>query len=124
MTISKIRIANFKSFADQTVELSDFNLLVGANASGKSNFVQAFKFLSDIATNGLEDAISLQGGVEYLHNYGIANNELLSFQMTIQDEYHKVDRSVDVGKRSDAKKFTRLRLARLKKLNRSNTNSR
>ena len=48
MTISKIRIANFKSFADQTVELNDFNLLVGANASGKSNFVQAFKFLSDI----------------------------------------------------------------------------
>ena len=27
MTISKIRIANFKSFADQTVELKDFNLL-------------------------------------------------------------------------------------------------
>ena len=104
MTISKIRIANFKSFADLTVELSDFNLLVGANASGKSNFVQAFKFLSDIATNGLEDAISLQGGVEYLHNYGIANNELLSFQMTIQGESHKVDRSVDVGNRFDAKK--------------------
>ena len=32
MTISKIRIANFKSFADETVELNDFNLLVGANA--------------------------------------------------------------------------------------------
>ena len=45
MTISKIRIANFRSFADETVELNDFNLLVGANASGKSNFVQAFKFL-------------------------------------------------------------------------------
>ena len=64
MTISKIRIANFKSFADQTVELNDFNLLVGANASGKSNFVQAFKFLRDIASHGLEEAISLQGGVE------------------------------------------------------------
>ena len=104
MTISKIRIANFKSFADQTVELNDFNLLVGANASGKSNFVQAFKFLSDIATLGLEDAISLQGGVEYLRNYGVAKSEPLSFQITIQDESHKVDRSVDIGKRFDAKK--------------------
>ena len=46
MTNSKIRIANFKSFADQTVELNAFNLLVGANASGKSNFVQALKFLA------------------------------------------------------------------------------
>lgn len=103
MTISKIRIANFKSFADQTVELNDFNLLVGANASGKSNFVQAFQFLRDIATHGLEDAISLQGGVEYLRHFGLAGNEPLLFQVMIQGESQKVDRSVDVGKRSDAK---------------------
>lgn len=103
MTISKIRITNFKSFADETVELNEFNLLVGANASGKSNFVQAFKFLSDIATHGLEDAISLQGGVEYLRHFGSARNEPLSFQVTIQGESHMVDRSVDVGTRSDAK---------------------
>ena len=104
MTISKIRIANFKSFADQTVELNDFNLLVGTNASGKSNFVQAFKFLRDIATHGLEDAISLQGGVEYLRNYGIAASEPLLFQLTLRGESHKVHRSVDVGERFDAKK--------------------
>lgn len=104
MTISKIRIANFKSFADETVELNDFNLLVGANASGKSNFVQAFQFLRDIAAHGLEDAISLQGGVEYLRNYGIAASESLSFQLTLRGESHKVDRSVDVGERFDAKK--------------------
>lgn len=103
MTISKIRIANFRSFADETVELNDFNLLVGANASGKSNFVQAFKFLSDIATYGLEDAISLQGGVEYLRHFESARNEPLSFQVTIQGESHMVDRSVEVGKRSNAK---------------------
>ena len=86
MTISKIRIANFKSFADQTVELNDFNLLVGANASGKSNFVQAFKFLSDIATHGLEEAISLQGGVEYLRNVKIGNAQPLSFHLVVQDD--------------------------------------
>ena len=86
MTISKIRIANFKSFADQTVELNDFNLLVGANASGKSNFVQAFKFLSDISTHGLEEAISLQGGVEYLRNVIIGNAQPVSFHLAIQDD--------------------------------------
>ena len=86
MTISKIRIANFKSFADQTVELNDFNLLVGANASGKSNFVQAFIFLGDIATHGLEEAISLQGGVEYLRNVKIGNAQPLSFHLVVQDD--------------------------------------
>ena len=86
MTISKIRIANFKSFADQTVELNDFNLLVGANASGKSNFVQAFKFLRDIATHGLEDAISLQGGVAYLRNVKIGDTQPLIFHVVVQEE--------------------------------------
>ncbi len=86
MTISKIRIANFKSFADQTVELNDFNLLVGANASGKSNFVQAFNFLRDIATHGLEDAISLQGGVEYLRNIKIGNVQPLRFHLVVKDD--------------------------------------
>ena len=86
MTTSKIRIANFKSFADQTVELNHFNLLVGANASGKSNFVQAFKFLRDIATHGLEDAISLQGGVEYLRNVQIGDAQPLIFHVVVQEE--------------------------------------
>ena len=85
MTISKIRIANFKSFADETVELNDFNLLVGANASGKSNFVQAFIFLRDIATLGLEEAISLQGGVEYLRNVKIGNAQPLCFHLAVKD---------------------------------------
>ena len=86
MTNSKIRIANFKSFADQTVELNGFNLLVGANASGKSNFVQAFNFLRDISTHGLEDAISLQGGVEYLRNVQIGAAQPLIFHAIVQEE--------------------------------------
>ncbi len=86
MTETKIRIANFKSFADQTVELNDFNLLVGANASGKSNFVQAFKFLRDTATLGLEEAISLQGGVEYLRNVKTGNAQPLCFHLAVRDD--------------------------------------
>ncbi len=87
MPVCKIRIANFKSFEDQTVELNGFNLLVGANASGKSNFVQAFKFLRDIATHGLEDAISLQGGVEYVRNLSVSDTKPLIFDIIVRDLY-------------------------------------
>ncbi len=89
MKITKIRIANFKSFADETVELSDFNLLVGPNASGKSNFVQALKFLQDIAVHGLENAISEQGGLRFLKNLKIASEEPLTFHVVIQCENSK-----------------------------------
>jgi predicted ATPase len=53
------------------VELGNFNVVIGANASGKSNFVQIFKFLRDIVNEGLEDAISYQGGIEYLRNISL-----------------------------------------------------
>ena len=86
MKITKIEISNFKSFDNQSIQLSDFNLLVGANASGKSNLVQAFQFLRDIVNHGLENAISLQGGVEYLQNIKIAQSQPFSFRIIMQGE--------------------------------------
>lgn len=49
MKISNIEIKNFKSFKNMSVSLNDFNVVVGQSASGKSNFVEAFDFLRDIA---------------------------------------------------------------------------
>ena len=86
MKITKIEISNFKSFDNLSIHLSDFNLLVGANASGKSNLVQAFQFLRDIVNHGLENAISLQGGVEYLRNIKIAQSQPFSFRVVMQGE--------------------------------------
>ncbi len=77
MKIVKIKLSNFKSFDELEIRLGDFNLLVGANASGKSNFVQAFQFLRDIVNHGLEDAISIQGGAEYLQNLKLAQSRPL-----------------------------------------------
>ena len=59
MPINKIKISNFKSFKEIDIDLRQFNVLIGANASGKSNFVQIFKFLRDIEKHGLENAIAL-----------------------------------------------------------------
>lgn len=86
MKITKIEISNFKSFDNQSIHLNDFNLLVGANASGKSNLVQAFQFLRDIVNHGLENAISLQGGVEYLRNIKSEQSHL-SFRIIMQGEF-------------------------------------
>ena len=56
-------------------------MVIGANASGKSNFAQIFKFLNDIAINGLDGAISLQGGMEYLLNF-TRPSSALSYEIT------------------------------------------
>lgn len=48
MKISNIEIKNFKSFKNTSLDLNKFNAVVGESASGKSNFIEAFKFLKDI----------------------------------------------------------------------------
>jgi len=81
MSIRKISATNFKSFKKLDVELDKFNVLIGSNASGKSNFVQIFKFLREIIKSGLKNAISMQGGIEYLRNINIGSSENLSVKV-------------------------------------------
>jgi predicted ATPase len=87
MAIKHIEIQNFKSFRHQKIELGQFNVLIGGNASGKSNFLQIFKFLSDIAHHGLNNAIFRQGGVEYLKNTDIGAETPLVLKMVIDSNY-------------------------------------
>ncbi|UIJ36875.1 AAA family ATPase [Desulfobaculum bizertense] len=47
--IEKFRIKNFKSFEDATLPLSHLTLLIGANASGKSNLIEALRFMNWLA---------------------------------------------------------------------------
>ena len=46
--ITSLRLRNFKNFADETLKLGPFTVIVGANASGKSNIRDAFRFLHGI----------------------------------------------------------------------------
>ena len=48
----KIRIQNFKSVYDETLELGRVNVFIGENGSGKSNLLEAIAFASAAAGNG------------------------------------------------------------------------
>lgn len=47
--LKRLRLKGFKSFEDQEVDLSALTVLVGANASGKSNVLDAIRFLQGVA---------------------------------------------------------------------------
>lgn len=89
MAIKRIKISNFKNFRELDIRLNEFNVLIGANASGKSNFVQLFRFLRDINNHGLDNAISMQGGIEYLRNISIGSSENLSIEIDSDYKYKK-----------------------------------
>ena len=46
--ITSLRLVNFKNFADEELRVGPFTVIVGANASGKSNIRDAFRFLHGI----------------------------------------------------------------------------
>ena len=87
MVVTRIKASNFKSFKDIDISLNKFNVLIGANASGKTNFIQIFKFLRNLKNHGLENAVSMQGGVEYLRNINIGSSEDLEISISVDDGF-------------------------------------
>jgi len=68
--LDHIRIAGFKSIRDQEVELRPLNVLIGANGSGKSNFIGVFRLLHEIVSGRLQLHVARNGGAEQILHYG------------------------------------------------------
>ena len=65
MIISKIELFNWKNFHRSEVGVQERCFVVGANAAGKSNFIDALRFLRDVAKQGggLQTAVRVRGGI-------------------------------------------------------------
>ena len=50
--IKKVKIENYKSIVNQTLELGDFNVIIGANGCGKSNILEAIA-LAGLSSSGV-----------------------------------------------------------------------
>lgn len=65
MKFRSLRLQNWKNFAQAHTDIGDRLFLVGPNASGKSNLLDAFRFLRDLASTGggFQEAVDRRGGV-------------------------------------------------------------
>ena len=65
-----VELQNWRNFTSVEVNLRERVFLVGPNASGKSNLLDAFRFLHDIVAvgGGFRDAVSRRGGVSKLRS--------------------------------------------------------
>lgn len=118
--LKSIKIQNFKSYKDATFELSPFTVLIGANASGKSNAIEALRFMSILANGqklsslpfstfnkegGIRGKISqlmYRGSTECEFTCEFDNDDYESLYMKLSyhdDELHIVDESVSSSKR-------------------------
>ena len=65
MLISTIRLHNWKNFQQSEANLTARCFIVGANATGKSNLLDAIRFLHDVVKQGggLQTAVDDRGGI-------------------------------------------------------------
>ncbi len=67
MIVKRLVLKNWRNFKKVDVSFGDRVFLVGPNAAGKSNFLEVFRFLRDIARSdggGLQEAIKNAGGLK------------------------------------------------------------
>ncbi|AVT12382.1 AAA family ATPase [Paracidovorax avenae] len=69
MLITRLKLKNWRNFKNLDIPLRSRSYIIGANASGKSNLLDVFRFLRDIckpAGGGLQKAIEDRGGLTKL----------------------------------------------------------
>lgn len=68
--IARIEVRGFKSFKDLAVDLRPLNVLIGANAAGKSNFLAMLRMMNAITDQRLQAFVAAQGGSPALLHQG------------------------------------------------------
>src|SRR3977135_3412423 len=61
--LRRVRIRGYKSIACCDVSLQPLTILVGRNAAGKSNFLDALAFLRDAVQYNVAEALRRRGGI-------------------------------------------------------------
>ena len=65
--LERIEIKGYKSIRELDLELRPINLLIGANGSGKTNFLSFFEFLRNINNQNLRSYVAERGAEKLLH---------------------------------------------------------
>lgn len=95
-----IDISGYKSIRNTRIDFTPINILIGANGSGKSNFISFFDFLNRLYNRKLNEYIALTGGDNKILHKGKKTTEAVSFRVEFnngQNGYSAVLRSGTEG---------------------------
>jgi predicted ATPase len=85
--LDSISIKGFRSIREiEALELRPINVLIGANGSGKSNFVGVFSFLNSIRQGRLRDYTAQRGGADRILHFGPRTTPEMELSLSFNQE--------------------------------------
>jgi len=86
MRLTSLTVQHYKSLSNvQLEDIQPVTVLVGPNATGKSNVIDVLKFLRDMVSEGLEQAISKRGGITTIRQHSRTKSYQISFKLGFSD---------------------------------------
>lgn len=96
--LSRIAVDGFKSLGAIDLELGPITVLIGANGSGKSNFVGIFSLLHAVSDGRLGEYVARSGGADTLLHFGPHVTETMRVETWFErDEHHENRYEISLG---------------------------
>ncbi len=117
MLISHIRLKNWKNFKEVEASLESRVFLIGPNASGKSNFLDALRFLRDIADSGLAKAVTNREGISAIRCLAATRYTNVDIDVTVSGDQegewrYELSINQDTARRPVVRKELRIEVTR------------
>ncbi len=88
--LRKIKISGYKSLGSDIcpveLELGNLNIIIGANGTGKSNFISFFQMLANMMTGALQIYIGKNGSSESLLQFGSKKTKMVSANLVFENK--------------------------------------
>ena len=109
--ITELHLKNWKSFAKSVVYIDSLMFLIGTNASGKSNVLDALGFLKKLAEGvQIRDAVtSVRGGEDWIIRYG---QNSFGLSLVVKEDEFQYKYSIEIGRTEKAFTILNERLER------------
>lgn len=106
MFVGKLLVRNWRNFKTIDVPLGERVFIVGPNAAGKSNLLDVFRFLRDIAKpgGGLQQATAQRGGVSKLRCLAARRYSDIEIEVEVsEDAFSKERWTYSIGIKQEAR---------------------
>ena len=96
MKLLTLKARNFRSLRDVSIDLEDFNLFIGANATGKSTILDALRFLHEgVQARDFEAPVFSRGGIPNLAWKGEEAHQI-DLAVTLRDGEESTEWSIQI----------------------------